>query len=122
MIRLSRPALAIAAAVALATGGYAYAQSAAVGIAASVIKEVKLSNAQAPKARPVTVKQRIALGDLIQTGKASQLQIKPGEGLLVSDLEKSRLFYTEVIGAEARCEALGEVPARSEEHSLNSSH
>ncbi len=75
MIRLSRPALAIAAAVALATGGYAYAQSAAVGIAASVIKDVKLSNAQAPKARPVTVKQRIALGDLIQTGKASQLQI-----------------------------------------------
>jgi hypothetical protein len=75
MIRLSRPALGLAAAVALAMGGYASAQSAAVGIASSVVKDVKLSNAQTPKGKAVALKQRIALGDLIQTGKASQLQV-----------------------------------------------
>ncbi len=74
MIR-SRTTLAFAAAAMLASGGYAVAQSAAIGVAASVVKEVKLSNAQAVKGKQVVVKQRIALGDLIQTGKASQLQV-----------------------------------------------
>jgi FecR protein len=72
---LARTALGLVAALALASGSYAVAQSAAIGVAASVIKEVKLSNAQAPKGKQVVVKQRIALGDLIQTGKASQLQV-----------------------------------------------
>jgi hypothetical protein len=63
------------AALALAGGSYAVAQSAAVGVAASVIGEVKSSNPQASRPRPVAIRQRIALGDLIQTGKASQMQL-----------------------------------------------
>lgn len=71
--------LALAAALALASGSIAVAQSsalgAAIGVASSVVKEVKLSNAAAPKGKQVVLKQRIALGDLIRTGKASQLQM-----------------------------------------------
>lgn len=74
-MRLSRKVFALAGAVALAAGGYAAAQSAAVGVAAVVVKDVKISSPQVPKAKPVVVKQRIALGDLIQTGKGSQLQL-----------------------------------------------
>ena len=74
----SRACLLLAAGTAmLATNTLAVAQTAPqpVGIAASVVKEVKLSNAQVKKARQVTARQRVALADLIQTGKASQLQI-----------------------------------------------
>ena len=70
-----RKVFALAGALALVSGGIAAAQSGAIGVASSVVKEVKLSNAQAPKGKQVVVKQRIALGDLIQTGKASQLQV-----------------------------------------------
>ena len=71
------PLLWIFAAATLAITGYAAAQggAAAIGVAASVVKDVKLSNAGAPKPRPVVLRQRIALADLIQTGKASQLQL-----------------------------------------------
>ena len=67
----------IFAATALASAGLAPAQTggAAIGVAASVVKDVKLSNAAAPKPRAVALRQRIALADLIQTGKASQLQL-----------------------------------------------
>jgi hypothetical protein len=74
-MRLPRQVFALAGAFALTGGGNAAAQSAAIGVASSVVKEVKLSNAQMPKGKQVAVKQRIALGDLIQTGKASQLQV-----------------------------------------------
>ncbi len=78
-MNLPRQALVLAGALALASGSYAIAQSttmgAAIGVAASVVKEVKLSNGLAPKGKQVAVKQRIALGDLIQTGKSSQLQV-----------------------------------------------
>ena len=65
------------AATALASTGFAAAQTggAAIGVAASVVKEVKLSNAAAPKPKAVMLRQRIALADLIQTGKGSQLQL-----------------------------------------------
>lgn len=74
-MRLPHQILLVAGAAALAGGGYAIAQSAAIGVAASVVKDVRLSNAARPKPSPVVVKQRIALGDLIQTGKGSQLQL-----------------------------------------------
>jgi hypothetical protein len=74
-MRVPRQMFALAGALALAGGGIALAQSTAIGVASSVIKEVKLSNAQTPKGKQVALKQRIALGDLIQTGKASQLQV-----------------------------------------------
>ena len=71
------PLLWTIAAAALASSGYLAAQSggAAIGVAASVIHDVKLSNAGAAKPNPVAVRQRIALADLIQTGRASQLQV-----------------------------------------------
>ena len=67
----------IVAAATLASAGYAAAQTsaAAIGVAASVVKDVRLSNAGAPKPRPVVLRQRIALADLIQTGQGSQLQL-----------------------------------------------
>jgi hypothetical protein len=76
-MKMPRKSLALAAVLALTSGTYALAQSAgaAIGVASSVVKEVKLSNAQVPKGKQVALKQRIALGDLIKTGKASQLQI-----------------------------------------------
>jgi hypothetical protein len=69
--------LAAASAAAVITHSAAMAQNApqVVGIAASVIKDVKLSNAANPRARPVAARQRVAMADLVQTGKASQLQI-----------------------------------------------
>lgn len=68
--------LAIAAA-ALASAGYAATQggAAVIGMAASVVNDVRLSNAGSPKPRPVVLRQRVALADLIQTGKGSQLQL-----------------------------------------------
>ena len=75
--RLIRGIFAIGAASAVLSWGAAYAQSgsAQVGIAAAVVGEVKLSNAQSPKAKAVALRQRIALADLIQTGKAGRLQL-----------------------------------------------
>lgn len=67
--------LALTGCLSLAGGGFAIAQSAAIGVAASVVKDVKLSNAQIPKPKALVVRQRIALGDLIATGKASQAQL-----------------------------------------------
>lgn len=74
-MRSPHTALLIAGVMTLAGGGYAIAQSAAIGVAAAVVKDVRFSNAASPKPKPVTLKQRIALGDLIQTGKGSQLQL-----------------------------------------------
>lgn len=67
----------ILAAATLASAGYAAAQTsaAAIGVAASVVKDVRLSNAASPKPQPVVLRQRIALADLIQTGQGSQLQL-----------------------------------------------
>ena len=71
------PLLWTIAAAALASSGYLAAQTggAAIGVAASVVHDVKLSNAGATKPNPVALRQRIALADLIQTGRASQLQV-----------------------------------------------
>ena len=68
---------AVTAAAVLAAGSGASAQPAPppVGVAAAVAGDVKLSNARITRPSPVAVRQRIALADLIQTGKASQMQI-----------------------------------------------
>lgn len=75
--RALRRLLAVGAAIATVSGGYANAQStsAQVGVAAAVVGEVKLSNAQSPKPKAISVRQRIALADLIQTGKSGRLQV-----------------------------------------------
>lgn len=72
-----RSLLALAAASALLSWGGANAQSssAQVGVAAAVVGDVKLSNAESPKPKSIAVRQRIALADLIQTGKSGQLQL-----------------------------------------------
>ena len=71
------PLLLVFAAATLMSAGYAAAQggAAVIGMAASVVNDVRLSNAGSPKPRPVALRQRIALADLIQTGKGSQLQV-----------------------------------------------
>ena len=77
-VRLLQPGpLALGAAVALLSWGAAYAQSspAQVGVAAAVSGDVKLSNTQSPKPKGVSVRQRIALADFIQTGKSGRLQV-----------------------------------------------
>ncbi len=76
MIRPLRKLALGGATIALAFGGIAAAQNgAAVGVASSVIKDVRFTNTATPKPKTVTLKQRIALGDLIQTGKGAQLQL-----------------------------------------------
>lgn len=65
----------LAAIAALSLAGALHADPpAAIGVAAALRGEVKLSNAQT-KPKAVTLRQRIALADLIQTGKNSQLQV-----------------------------------------------
>ncbi len=67
---------AVATLTALAMTSTALAQTGqAIGVASSVVKDVKYSNAQVSQPRPVAVRQRVALADLIQTGKSSQMQI-----------------------------------------------
>jgi FecR protein len=75
MTRLGRKLVLGAAVLAIAFGGVATAQNAAVGVASSVVKDVRFTNAATPKPKAVALKQRIALGDLIQTGKGAQLQL-----------------------------------------------
>ena len=73
---MMRRLVPLVAAAVLVSAAPAQAQNgAAVGIASAVAGEVKLSNAQQPKAKPVTLRQRIALADLIQTGKNGHLQL-----------------------------------------------
>ncbi len=66
-----------AASLLLMSWGAVNAQSgsAQVGVAAAVVGDVKLSNAQTTKPKSVAVRQRIALADLIQTGKGGRLQL-----------------------------------------------
>jgi hypothetical protein len=65
--------LAIAAA-AIAIAPPALAQQ-AVGVSTAVKNDVRIKRAGAPVAKPVQVKQRIALNDAVQTGVKSQLQV-----------------------------------------------
>jgi hypothetical protein len=46
-----------------------------VGTAASVVGEVRMSNTQIREPRRIAARQRLAWGDLVQTGGGSQLQI-----------------------------------------------
>lgn len=59
----------------LAASAVAATAPAIIGIAAAVVNDVKVSNAQVARARPVVLRQRIALADQIQTGQRSQLQL-----------------------------------------------
>jgi hypothetical protein len=65
--------LAILAA-ALAAAPAALAQQ-AIGIAAAVRNDVRIKKPGTPLPRPAQVKQRVALGDQVQTGVKSQLQL-----------------------------------------------
>ena len=75
--RLLQGLLALGAASAMLSERTANAQSspAQVGVAAAVVDEVKLSNTLSPKPKAVSVRQRIALADLIQTGEGGRLQM-----------------------------------------------
>lgn len=76
---LPRPAkLALTVAVSLASfGGMVHAQSAtdAIGIASAILGDVRYTNNRVTKAAKMVLRQRVLLGDLVQTGKGSQLQM-----------------------------------------------
>lgn len=57
------------------TASPAAAQRVEVGNASSVVGKVRISNAQTAEPRQIERKQRIAWGDMITTGKKSQMQI-----------------------------------------------
>jgi hypothetical protein len=79
MRSLSRPAkLALIVAVSLASvGGMVHAQSVtnAIGIASAILGDVRYTNTRVTKAAKMALRQRVLLGDLVQTGKGSQLQM-----------------------------------------------
>ena len=80
----------VTAAVAVSLSAAALAAGEVVGIAAAVLNQVRVQPAGAPQAHPLLVRQRVALGDQIQTGERSQAQLML--------LDKS----TFTIGANAR--------------------
>ncbi len=75
----SRPAkLALVVGVSLASvAGIVHAQSAtsAIGIASAIRGDVRYTNNRVTKAAKMVLRQRVLLGDLVQTGKGSQLQM-----------------------------------------------
>ncbi|RVQ66386.1 hypothetical protein EKN06_10155 [Croceicoccus ponticola] len=78
MAKSTRLNRSLAACSALATALAAtpgLAQQVEIGNASAVVGKVEISDAEAPKPRAVVRKERIAWGDLIDTGKKSQLQI-----------------------------------------------
>ncbi len=79
MRSLSRPAkLALTVAVSLASvGGMVHAQSApnVIGIASAILGDVRYTDTRVTKAAKMVLRQRVLLGDLVQTGKGSQLQM-----------------------------------------------
>jgi hypothetical protein len=77
MARLTTPAAAASLLVLTATlFAPAHAQQRTeVGTAASVVGEVRMSNTQIRDPRRITARQRLAWGDMVQTGGGSQLQI-----------------------------------------------
>jgi len=89
MARAGRTVGLIAIVLAGSLGGAALAASQVIGIAATVLNQVRIQPSGAPE-RPLLVRERIALGDGIETGQRSQAQL-----LL---LDKS----TFTIGANAR--------------------
>jgi hypothetical protein len=77
MTRISRkhPLIALTLSCALAALSAPAAAQQVVGNASSVVGEVRLSNATQTDPRRIALRQRIAWGDLIQTGGGSQAQI-----------------------------------------------
>src|SRR3546814_12352021 len=72
----SRPAkLALVVGVSLASvAGIVHAQSAtsAIGIASAIRGDVRYTNNRVTKAAKMVLRQRVLLGDLVQTGKGSR--------------------------------------------------
>lgn len=62
-------------AIAVALGGIPAAEAQVVGVSAAVKNDVRLKKPGTPLARPVQIKQRVALQDQVQTGVRSQLQV-----------------------------------------------
>ena len=62
-------------ALSLATAAFAQGSPQVIGVTSAVVREAKLSNARIATPRAITLRERIALADLIQTGKQSQVQL-----------------------------------------------
>lgn len=64
-----------AAALSLATAALAQGAPQVIGVTSAVVREARLSNARTPAPRAIALRERVALADLIQTGKQSQVQL-----------------------------------------------
>ncbi|WP_370030466.1 FecR family protein [Qipengyuania mesophila] len=75
MMRQPSPLVAALLATSLLASPLAAQQRVEVGNAATVVGDVRMSNAQIRKPKKIARKQRVAWGDLIDTARKSQLQI-----------------------------------------------
>lgn len=63
------------AALSLASPVFAQGTPQVIGVTSAVVREARLSNARIATPRAIALRERIALADLIQTGKHSQVQL-----------------------------------------------
>ncbi len=84
----------------------------AVGAVSAVVREAKLSNARAPKPHQVAPRERVALADLIQTGKQSQLQLMLLDRSVFSIGANARLTIDRFVYDPARGRTLGATVAK----------
>ncbi|MCB2073602.1 MAG: FecR domain-containing protein [Novosphingobium sp.] len=87
---IGKPAVAVLLVLSLAVAVMAVAAPRVIGIAAAVVKDVRIKGAGAANFSKASVRQRVALADQVHTGAASRLQL-----LL---LDKSKF----TVGANAR--------------------
>ena len=71
----ARPVIMLVMPLLVASTAFAVAAPRIAGIAAAIVNDVRVAAAGAAQPRPAAVRQRIAIGDRVQTGPHSRLQI-----------------------------------------------
>ncbi|WP_176399750.1 FecR family protein [Novosphingobium sp. B 225] len=84
----------------------------AVGTASAVVREAKLSNVRAPKPHQVALRERVAIADLVQTGKQSQLQLMLLDRSVFSIGANARLTIDRFVYDPARGRSMGATVAK----------
>jgi hypothetical protein len=75
LARRPRTAAILMGALTLGAAGSAFSSTVPVGVVSAFAGKVVKSTATAPKGTPITLKQRIVWGDVLRTGKKSQLHL-----------------------------------------------
>jgi hypothetical protein len=75
LARRPRTAAILIGALTLGAAGSAFSSTVPVGVVSAFAGKVVKSTATAPKGTPITLKQRIVWGDVLRTGKKSQLHL-----------------------------------------------